>query len=799
MISHSHLLVSVGRYITVGSMRRWALCFCVFVYQGAELWGFKASNKITSNISIIENWRVWGPVPEEFVHDLENSLLNIKLPRSDQDQSKNSDKNDPFEKVNPQSASMAPVLDFVTVVNRLQIDRPTGAIYFAETELISQSAMGLYLCFGHDDGLQIWVNGREVYNHSGKQKFISVSNIVKVPARIGRNFIVLRSHNIEEGKQRVVFAASTDLTNAAFFLATESGRFLARNVVDDLSQIRTIWSSLPDAPTDKIQVQRNGILIKQDLGHPAQSTASSVEDGIYRARIDLGGKLFTEDFLVGDPFTYPQGIATKLRQNWSDDLAPDAEALRRRFDALYRLGNFADSDPDWLRKVVFTTDQAQKLLDDPAIYRSLFGMRLRGFKSKIDDQTQFYRIYIPEELGKRAAALPLAIIIPTTTSADRPFIESAFIARQLEADRWAALADKAGTALLWLGYRCQPYGNPAEFSHFEEVLADVEGSYRLDHRRISLLATCRAGMTGSMMAIHWPDRFAAIALVDPICTRASNGPADEKGYRHFDAYSRWIEELNPLGHIAELKSTPVLILQDGAEAGHGSMVDATELMQCAERNGVSMVLQQLPPSVLHLDSWKRAMDWCVSKTRKNAVIKNVDSEVHTQRFPTVNCALDSPFVVVIPTQHSSLLEVKRDELLLKTFTEMWLIEQYGSCRKVYDREVNSELEAKYNLVLLGSPTTNIIWKNKDADLPYKPSPTGFTVDGNKSVTLSQYSFICTCTNPSALNRRLVLMGTVGSPPTFDLKFLLGRDGWFTYAVWDVNHVPIAMERVNFTP
>lgn len=110
------------------------------------------------------------------------------------------------------------------------------------------------------------------------------------------------------------------------------------------------------------------------------------------------------------------------------------------------------------------------------------GLQIRGFRSKIDNQILAYQLFIPEA-HPEGAPLPLVIQPSTVVQRDVPYVEGPVIG-----DPGAGyLMDKFGYAMLWVGYRSQPYGSPLDFAHLDEVVKALSADFDIDPERLALL------------------------------------------------------------------------------------------------------------------------------------------------------------------------------------------------------------------------------------------------------------------------------------------------------------------------
>lgn len=671
-------------------------------------------------------------------------------------------------------------LDFNDLLGR-DGTKPSHLLFYASTRIEAQDSCNGYLCAGADDALTIWLNGQVVFADERPRKFFCMENLVTLQLAKGTNVLVFRVRSLEEGSQRIQALIGLDWQEAVRDFVAQRGAFLENGLSPDGKKFSMAFPAPPPASKATVSVRCAGGPVEGQMIENTWVPADPLREGLYTMELKIAGASFQENIFVGDSDNAMRKLAATLGKPARDMAgAGDRQIIKRRLEILFEAKNQVTESRDWRSRVVFTLREAYRVLsegDGAAIQPE--GLHLRGFISEIDGQSQGYRIFIPHQKTKQPIAL--AVLVPTATSADRPFIESVFTARQVEAERWASLAQEVGIGILWMGYHCQPYGNPIEFAHFDEVFADVVRHYQIDPTRVYLMGTCRAGMTATMVAAHWPHRFAGLGLVDPIIHRNRNRSDEPDWVRSYEGYRSWLNEQEPFRHLSNLTTTPIFIIHDGTEVGHGTLKEAEEFRDAVLSERGTATLLDVHRSVLHLESWQKVMVWLFKQRRE---VPSADPTALTGRNEgPVSMALAEPFYVVEPTQFTTPEEAEGAQTLNDQFMRLWKVSCYGECRKIKDTAVSDDIRARYNLVLLGSPRGNTEWARLQSRLPINLEKAGASIFGSSVAAGEGYGIQAVARNPDSPGRRVVLIGGYDMARARVGELRLPTDGWFDYALW----------------
>lgn len=735
----------------------WAkVCVLLFVISALSLFVYLIVNRLSISPTpvYITSWEVRGPFKNEV-----------------------DERSDRSQKLFYHHSELSP-LDFNLATASSAKDSEPGSVFTASSSIISSFTGEAYLSCGGDDAITVWVNGQKVVDRQGPGKFYSQQYCVRIRVRRGKNAISVRVRSIHEASQRIRLSVGSDWSKCVTNFLDDSGMLAEHDIVPLGGGLSYSWPVPPADSMLRIRLLQSGTAIE---AAGDGRIGPELKEGPFKISVTIDSKTFTQNCYYGDAIQAARRIASGAPPDANDGHQPELSAPLRRLRVLLEPQNVAMLDPDWCAKLIFTINEYARLQKDDHVHRENdVGLHIHGFRSEVDGNVQYYRIFMPSAAARAGESIPIAVVVPTPTSAKRPFLESVFMARHIEAERWAARAERYGIAILWMGYRAiDPYGNEPEFKHLDEVLNDACLRYPVDRRRVALLGTCRAGMTATMIAIRYPLRFSGIALVDPILRRETVNQDDDR-FGSFPLYRDWVRANEPLTHLSGIVGTPVYVVHDGAEEGHGSLEEAYELKSAAQHANVSIELQVVEPSVLHLNAWDHALRWCSRQQRASA------ADVEKPSWPLASgplCrALSEPFVLVRP----SLSKDDKEEALLRSieqrFQSTWQASTFGVPEMIWDYEVTEQVINSRNLVLIGNERTNIVWSSRKAEINAKLAANLRSSSADVSLSDSAGALVGVIKDTKH-KRRIILIGgqNLDVAAAIDVDFSI--HGWFDVSIW----------------
>ena len=665
---------------------------------------------------------------------------------------------------------------------------PQTAAYIA-CNLRSEFNEAVSLFLGSDDGAKVWLNQNLLFTYTGRRSVRSFDDIVTLNLKQGDNFLLVKVANITGAW---AFTGRLELTQSAAIKTSfrVNRSFLQKSIINVDEPLALVGAGQAKEGLCRL-VLANAVDGKAPSAATLQdndSVASSLP-GLYRATLILGGAPYSQYVCVGDPSIVTSLLAQKAEAYAKDDrVRINLDAFRRRLELLCQPENRHPNEDSWQSKVVFALSEFRDALaslregKDP--FENTCGLHLRAFRSHIDDQVEHYRIFVPTNYS-RFDGMPLIIIMPTVEGQPRPFIESVTIAEHSLAEDLSNLADKFDVGILWMGYRsCASRANPCDIAHWAETLDAVEADYSIDSKRLYLLGMCSSGVDIATAATYWPERFAAIGMVDPVIHRMSNRFGLPDYFVAWPAdYNKWLRETDPLPRLAELRRVPVRILQYSDDPAHGPRWHAEAFVRASIQSGGTPIFDDEydPYGKYNWDAngpWERFIPWFLTKKRETA---SNDIGPSASRSYAVQDAFQKRFVVVEGTvgTPSELAGVRR---ITSEFVAAWHRTQLGQCRVTTDAKLSGDDLAESNLVLIGNESVNSYWHRIARRLPLRINPKEVCINGN-SWSGADVAFQGIFPDPENPVRSVVL---IGAPDLRQAEFGtmdLSIDGWFQYAIW----------------
>ena len=679
--------------------------------------------------------------------------------------------------------------------------RATAGLYYSACLIHSTKPATVYLMLGCDSPFVISLNGARAnarantsdQSVSDKSRVLLLYNYsFPLDLAAGDNLLLLRIDT--RGGDAGVFSARLEPTKAGASLTAldNDGLTLPAMVITAGQPLPIRVRGAPSHDLLQAEIVSFSGAHVADAGlvgdQPQVWNSTGTAPGLYKVRIRCDGATFEKPFYIMKPGAQLQDLMGKLDLGGlNEETRIDLMTLQTRMEILCRPENWHPMDDEWQRKIAYTLGEIKSITgsitDGREPIKDAPGLHLRGFISAIDGQTECYRIFVPSGYRPtQAGGLPVVLIMPTLQSATRPFIASAFVAHQTEADILADVAEKKGCAVLWLGYRCQPTGNPCDFAHFDEVLRAAKQDYHIDDRRIYLTGECDGGALALSYNVEWPGRFAATGLINPFFHSYKFRHAQEDLFWPLPAYQRWLEtEDDPVTPVLQSVRPSLLVIQDGtAEAGHGKLCYSLEFAAQAKAVGYPITLTQLPPALhYHLEAWSDMIDWMLPQRLDDR--PRAQAAAAQSRLGPIARAFAGPFILVEGTAGTAGDQMGM-RALSQSFQDAWRKTHYGPCRVAKDRALSDSEKAASNLILLGNASTNRIWREIEDHLPAKISANGILI-GTKKWSGPDLSVQALCPNPYNPAKLVVVIGADDLAAARFGTMDLSTEGWYDFGLW----------------
>ncbi len=671
-------------------------------------------------------------------------------------------------------------------------ETPEGALQtamYAACVIESESCREAWLMLGSDDGVKVWLNSELLHEKRGRRAYRAYDDAICLKLRPGRNYLLLKVANID-GEWLFAARLERNVAAATSTALARASQLLRHEVVDDLNRLELDIPALPRSAAISAEVcGPDGKAIRAlALNTLKSEKEGGLPCGLYQLVIKNGPNRYEQKFVLGSVEKMIVDLKVKCERLCIEErIRINIDTLLRRLEILDRpnlpeagvpLDHRQAFSQDIEHKVVFTMNALITALaridagEEP--FRQRTGLHIRGFLSRIDDQVLHYRLFVPSSYRGNGSRLPLVIMQSPVFSVGRPYLESVFMADQFSAETWSNAAEKLGVGILWPGYRVQPYGNPIDFAHIDEVIAAVSSDYLIDMTRLYLYGHCSSGLGTTMEALRNPDRYAAIELLNPVLRRLRNRYDDQGEYVEQKCYRQWLADTDPLSSLAEKNRIPIWIIHDGIDPDHGPLAQSIEYVEIARAYGTHVKFDRTKTRVSVNDRLK----WLTQHVRPDIVSPPL--QVSKNNGP-LSRAFTERFVLVTGTDGSQS-EKAASQSWSSAFRTAWKKTNFVDCRVALDVDLNQSMEEKSNLVLIGNEKCNTVWKNLATDLSIVVRPGEVSV-GSQKWTGANLAIQAWVRHPKDPARRIVLIGSADLEKSGVGTMELALDGWFDFAVW----------------
>jgi hypothetical protein len=689
-------------------------------------------------------------------------------------------------------------VDFNHTFGQPESKETGGALAYVAFNIKCREKSSPLLLLGCSGAPRIIVNGEPTHSFRGKWPFFVYEKAFELPLETGDNLILIKIP-----RQEVLWGLCAHLSFSNSEIAPVV--LSAQSTLEKFILKRSIYRSFDDPVEISPRGLPGHIKVSGEIRSVAGTRSGTIknnvaqwdntrtgEAGLHKVVVTIKGREYYERLLVGEPAHAIQDMILEIdalpfhmqEKGGFPAIRARLERTTGELDKMQRASEKIQPGQRWSRRTIYELWTAWEALlrirRGEAPFSHVRGLHLNGFKSRIDNSQQCYRIYVPSFYQKDGEPLPLVIMLPTAVSAAKPFWESPFLDDFHTADRLAKLAEKHGIILLWAGYHNRPTGLPMESAHLAEVLEAVGRDYLFDHKRVSLMGTCSAAPLALDASASWPRRFSGIAILNPEFVLDQNMP------RHLVAifskrkeFREWFMNNNRPNTYFRSKNPDIYMINDGGdEMGHGDLKTSKAFADKAERAGAP-VRFEMPPrrESAHLGGWEDLIEWAAQQRSETGW----EDGAPRVRRESVQDALTEKFWVVRGTIGSAE-ETAVGAAVADAVLEGWRKTHFAPCRLVMDSELTANEMRGSNLVLIGNARTNSVWRELDKGL-------GVTITGD-GVTLGERSWFgddaaiqAVVRHPKNSARRVVVIGGVNLSPESFGTLNLSRDGWFRYAVW----------------
>jgi len=507
------------------------------------------------------------------------------------------------------------------------------------------------------------------------------------------------------------------------------------------------------------EVSTNNIIYRKEnthLGRIVSEETANLTPGIYEANYHTQNESASEFFVVGNPDSVLQTLLAKLSMH---DTTPQAklniDAQARRARILLSKDNYNSGNKKWGEKLAYTFSSLANIehsLENGVvnIAKDRPGLHIRGFISKIDGSSQFYRFYAPSNY-RPGAPLPLLVMVSTRVAKARPFVAGPVMANQREALLWAHYAEKYGFALLWPGYRSAPEGYSYESMHIDEAIQAVEQDYAVDKSRISAYATCGAGYNAGRLVSEYPNLFASIVYDRAVFNLVPPDKDDD-----VPSLAKWLKDVNPVNHVLANRNLKIFVMHDNtAPSGHGQMALTTQFLDQAKTTRTD-VISSLSKQSMKMARMDTVFSWITPCRNASPSDTRFHAESKAGYTGPISEIFTTPILVVKGT-HALGRDLQNSNSVAESIRKNYIKHFHGAqCAVKNDDDVTKDDIDNYSLILIGNPRTNSVWNKLQPDLAIKMTSTGVMY---KNDTLAGNSaFEAIAAHPYVANKYVLMIG-----------------------------------------
>lgn len=539
-----------------------------------------------------------------------------------------------------------------------------GAIVYAASVLESPENKSVGLIAASDDGIKAWLNNELIINNTNQvgRNIKPFQHNVVIHLKKGKNFLLIKVD--QKG-----FDWGFSLSLCTMKRARDS---FVYNVIENpivkkdeslkinLGLYETGASTQLQILNARKEVARDGRVISG--GDTWSERLQYLEEGLFYCRLILPDTTIEKPFYYGDIETklpLYKSAAEPLRVR-DEVIRINIDALLSRYEHLLAPENIEPTSVYWQKKIVYIVSELETILNgrEGCEFAHCPGTHLRGFKSKVEDQLQYYMVHIPKRTQAQNGPLPLVVLIPAMVEPYLPFLRGHSIANINEIERVTSLADKYGYAVVWTSARGNTRGNPIGTTDIMEVMADVRKDYEIDENKIYLYGDCEGGHGALLLGARFPTLFAAIGTVGPVITTdIRTAPSQTADYR------KWMDANDLFNFPENLTNIPTLILRkDEDDPGYNEQSEA--FIKKCKSLGFSPHLEPLRGGHTYYldDPYEKAFQFFLGKVRTQSPEKIV--------FSTSQLKYNSAYWITIdeliePMKKATIRAVVRPHLLVE--------------------------------------------------------------------------------------------------------------------------------------
>jgi dienelactone hydrolase len=410
------------------------------------------------------------------------------------------------------------VVEFpVPAVNSYVLFRRVAEYYkimYAAADIVSPEDADVVLLMGSNSPMKLWLNDKVLTTSRASSigHDSDVFAIVPVHLKKGSNTVLVKFFCFPN-RNEFCLRFGTEKSVREFVTGHGGLRDLVEQTVVPVGNPLVLSENLRFFGASTAEFLQAGKVVKE-LPFANELPTTGLSEGLYTLRVGD----FTEDIYLGvadDIYKTYQARCDKLGA--TERLAP-CDALAGLKEITIPTGPKFSFRLDWQKRALFYVAQLEWNLRNAQAkelpLNEQIGTHLVAYRSPIDGQVQYYILHLPRNYDG-SHPIPLVIHCPHNTR-EKPFMTGATVFDVDWIRKLAQFSDDQGVACLWPHARGRYYHVPIAFADVMEVLSAVEKDHHIDPRRIYLTGDCEGAAFAMGLAESYPDRFAALGLMNTI-------------------------------------------------------------------------------------------------------------------------------------------------------------------------------------------------------------------------------------------------------------------------------------------
>jgi hypothetical protein len=467
------------------------------------------------------------------------------------------------------------------------------------------------LDFTSDDGAKIWLNHKQIlYNEKAG---VVIDDEYYLPFKLlkGDNFLLVKINNglIEwQLYARLENESEEGIRRHNKLLASINNHNFFNSSILDSSNSLILSNKLPvNKYYFNICNENRKTIYSDTINTEVRNNVdlSALNHGLFYSHLLLHNDTLQQMIYKGNIVNDTKRIILELHnRRLNGKIRNCVDALIYRFNHLLTPGNQGSTLSEkqfWQRKILILYVELKNILFHLKFVNgnklNMPGTTIRTYISEIDNQVQYYLLFVPNNY-KKFNYYPLMFFIPAQFPNHQPYLEGMKVADQGLIENLQDLADKFNIIILEPFYReiGKINFNSIEETDFFEALHSVKEDYNVDTTRLYLSGACEGAFKALRLAVRYPTMFAAVGVVAPVFKSDLSTTTNE-----------WISKNEPVLHIKNIRNVPFIIIHSKLDP-HASVAHSDDFMKVANNNGLTNIEYRRLDNVISPYYWNEVSD-----------------------------------------------------------------------------------------------------------------------------------------------------------------------------------------------